>query len=373
MKILFASNYYFPYISGVSECERMLAEEFNVMGHDVTVSTSNHTKLPASEVINGVKVERSPIICKISKGTISPAFIWKTIREAKQADVVNLHLPMLESSILSLFIKKEKLVVTYHSDISLGKGLFNKFIVKTVYWSNRICLRRAKKIVIASIDYAQHSEFLKPFIGKIMETGSPIKEYRPIAVKKDPSIRKIGFCGRIVMEKGIDVLIKAFEILSKSVSDIRLIIAGDYANVAGGSIYPQIKDYIEKNQIKNVEFCGKIPEEEMPAFYSGLNLFVLPSMNPLEAFGMVQLEAMLCGTPVVSSDLYGVRTIVQKTGMGLISRRGDAENLAGCMQKILDNPEAFKKTREEILEYFGTSAVIKRYAQAFGATETKET
>jgi len=370
MKILFASNYYYPYISGVSECERMLAEAFCAAGHDVTVSTSNHAKLPAFEVINGVKVERAPIICKISKGTVSPAYIWRTIKKAKEADVVNLHLPMLESSIISRFIKKEKLVVTYHSDISLEKGFLNNFIVKTVFGSNRVCLRRARKIAIASIDYARHSEFLKEFIDKIVETGSPIKEYQPVAVQKDPAVKKIGFCGRIVMEKGIDVLIKAFEILSKRMSNIKLIIAGDYTNVAGGSIYPQLKDYIEKNQIKNVEFIGRIPEDELPAFYSGLDLFVLPSTNPLEAFGMVQLEAMLCGTPVVSSDLYGVRTIVQKTGMGLISRRGDAEDLAECMKKVLDNPQAFMKSREEILEYFGTAAVIKRYARLFGIAES---
>lgn len=62
----------------------------------------------------------------------------------------------------------------------------------------------------------------------------------------------------------------------------------------------------------------------MAEFYSSLDVFCLPSINPLEAFGMVQIEAMLCGVPVVASDLYGVRTIVGNTGMGLVCKKGDA-------------------------------------------------
>jgi len=161
---------------------------------------------------------------------------------------------------------------------------------------------------------------------------------------KDKKI--IGFCGRIVMEKGIDVLIKAYKIIKETREDIKLLIGGDYANVAGGSIYPKLQQYIDTNDLKDIEFLGKISEENMGEFYSSLDIFVLPSINPLEAFGMVQVEAMLCGVPVVSSDLYGVRTIVQNTGMGLVHENGNEKDLARCILKILNNPQKYIKKRE---------------------------
>ena len=83
MKILLVVNYYYPYISGLSEVVRLLAEDFAKQGHEVTVLCSNHDKLPAEEVINGVNVLRAPIICKISKGTVSLAFIRKAIKSRR--------------------------------------------------------------------------------------------------------------------------------------------------------------------------------------------------------------------------------------------------------------------------------------------------
>ena len=135
---------------------------------------------------------------------------------------------------------------------------------------------------------------------------------------------------------GIDILIKAYKIIKETRDDIELLIGGDYENIAGGSIYPELKQYISENNLKDIKFLGKISENKMSEFYSSLDIFILPSINPLEAFGMVQIEAMLCGIPVVSSDLYGVRTIVQNTGMGLVHKKGNEQDLAQCILKILN-------------------------------------
>ena len=112
--------------------------------------------------------------------------------------------------------------------------------------------------------------------------------------------------------------------------------------------------------INNVHVSYKIQ-----FFYSSLDVFVLPSVNPLEAFGLVQVEAMLCGTPVVSSNLYGVRTIVQNTGMGLIHERGNAKQLAECILKILENPSKYIKTREEISKIYNTKKCALGYEKYF--------
>lgn len=103
----------------------------------------------------------------------------------------------------------------------------------------------------------------------------------------------------------------------------------------------------------------------MAEFYSSLDVFCLPSINPLEAFGMVQIEAMLCGVPVVASDLYGVRTIVGNTGMGLVCKKGDVQNLADCIMKILDDPQKYTKSHQEIHDLYSTEWCVNAYLKCF--------
>lgn len=366
-KILMVLNYYYPYISGLSEVARLLAERYVAEGNEVTVLCSNHDHLAPEEMVNGVRVVRAPVWFKISKGTVSPAFITRAIRMAKQADVVNMHLPMLESGIISAFVKKSKLCTSYHCDIDLEKGLLNRIIKSVMNFMNNWGLKNSAKILVTSIDYGSHSRLASKYPEKLVEVRTPIKEYFPVVVDKPAGVFTIGFCGRIVMEKGIDVLLKAYRLIRQQRSDVRLVIGGDYQNVAGGSIYPQLEKYIEQEKLENVHFLGKIAEEEMATFYSSLDVFVLPSINPLEAFGMVQVEAMYCGVPVVASDLYGVRTIVSNTGMGLVHKKGDAEDLARCIIEVLEKRDSFVKDRKTVHDLYSTDRCADDYEACFDA------
>lgn len=363
-KILVIINYYAPYVSGVTECARIICEKLAAQGDSVTVLASNHDRLPSTEVINGVTVVRAPIIGKISKGTISPAFVWYAWRLAKQFDVVNLHLPMVESGLLSLLIPKKKLVPMFECDVSLSQKILDRFIVWVMDVSHRLCFRRSKCIMVSTYDYAQHSRVVKDFKGKTVEVLLPIKEIYPDTSWGKSEKQRIGFCGRIVEEKGVDVLIRAFHLLSQRREGIELLIAGDYQSVAGGSIYPTLTKYIQDNQIEGIQFLGKLPEEHLPAFYTALDVFVLPSINPLEAFGMVQVEAMRCGTPVVASDLCGVRTVVQTTGMGLVCKHGDVEDLMRCIEEVLDHREQYVKDVSFIESCYSTEKTVCRYCEA---------
>ena len=367
-KILFIVNYYYPYIRGVSEYLRLLAEEM-AKTNEVVVLTSNHEKLPPEEMINGVKVIRSPIICRISKGTVSPQFILRAIKMSKSYDIVNLHMPMIESGIIASFVKKSKIYATYQCDVNLPKGLLNNFIVKFMDFSNNLCLKRAEKIVVLSIDYATQSRIANRYRKKLVEIAPPIKEFNRVVTEKD-NFKRIGFCGRIVEEKGIDVLLKAFQIIKKEHQNTKLMIVGDFKNVAGGSIYPVLIDYIKENNIEDVEFVGKILESTLAGFYSSVDVFVLPSINSLEAFGMVQVEAMKCGTPVVASDLPGVRTVVQRTGMGLISERGNPQSLAECITKVLTSPEAYIKEKNIIDSLYSIEKTAADYFACFNGQQS---
>lgn len=359
-KLLCIINYYYPYVSGVSEYARLACEELAKKGWEVTVLASNHDKLSKNEVINGVKIIRAPIICKISKGTVSTEFIRLSRKLAKQADAIYMHLPMMEAGIIASLINTNKLVVTYQCDINLPSSLINKIIVKFMNISHHRCLKKCKKIGVTSMDYALHSSEISEFSNKVVELGAPIKEYFPCEKtyrdQNDTGI--IGFCGRIVAEKGIEVLLKAFALIQREYPTVKLLVGGDYENVAGGSIYDELKKFIEEKRLTNVHFLGKLPEEKMAQFYSSLDVFVLPSNNKLEAFGMVQVEAMMCGTPVVASSLYGVRTIVQKTGMGEVFIKDDYKDLAKKIISVMNNRDKYVKNRETIVEMYG----IKKFA-----------
>ncbi len=138
-------------------------------------------------------------------------------------------------------------------------------------------LKNSAKILVTSIDYASHSKLASKYPQKLVEVRTPIKEYIPVKVEKPEGIQTIGFCGRIVMEKGIDVLLQAYRIIREQRSDIRLLIGGDYQNVAGGSIYPALQQYIGQEGLTNVHFLGKISEEDMAAFYSCLDVLFFPA------------------------------------------------------------------------------------------------
>lgn len=364
MKILMITNYYYPYISGLSEVVRQISEEFCRQGHEVKVLCSNHNHLPERENVGGVEVIRAPILAKISKGTISFKFIAWAKMLSQNADIVNLHLPMLESGLIISKIGGKKCVCSYQCDIDLKKGILNNFIKFTMLKMNDWALKQCSKILVTTLDYGTHSILAGKYPEKLVEVRTPIKNYNHV-ITPQRNKKVIGFCGRIVMEKGIDVLLKAYSILKKEMLDIELLIGGDYKNVAGGSIYQELKDYVEANQLEDVYFLGAIPEEQMEEFYSGLDVFVLPSTNPLEAFGMVQIEAMYCGTPVVASDLYGVRTIVQNTGMGLVAKKGDSADFAAKIKEVLSNKERYVKDKVFITNLYSTERCAKDYINVY--------
>lgn len=373
MRILFVVNYYYPYVSGLSEYVRTIAEEMVKRGNECVVICSNHDRLPVRETINGVKIIRTHVICRISKGTISPQFITQTIKLARHFDIVNLHLPMVESGIIANFINKDKLVMMYHCDMNLPHGLINKLIVTILDISNKIALNRANKIIVSTYDYAENARYVGRYRNKMVEAYCPIREsierkaetIRNRIIKKPGEPFVIGFCGRIVEEKGIDVLLNAFRIVKKKISNCQLKIVGEYKNVAGGSIYSELLEYIDKMSLTDVEFLGGKRPDEVVDFYASIDVLALPSKNSLEAFGTVQVEAMISGTPVVVSDLPGLRTVVPRTGMGLVCKKNDAQDLAQCLIAVLENREKYIKPYKTIKSMYGKSIVADIYQKCF--------
>jgi len=334
MRILIALTYYTPYVSGVTEFARMLAEHL-AASHEVTVLATQHDPhLPREEIISGIKLVRSPVAFRLHKGVVSPASIADFRRLARDADVINLHLPMLEAGLLAWLCDRRRLVTMYQCDLAVTGGLLDRLAVLAARMSASIALARSTHVTVTTLDYACSSPIAGKQVSKLVEVLAPVKS-PPDAAQRPPLNENdkltIGFVGRFVEEKGLPVLLEAFARAQPAIArETQLVLVGQSAGVAGGSVMEGI-DHAIHALGTSVTVTGKVSEAELWRLYESFDILVLPSVNRYEAFGMVQVEAMMTGALVVASDLPGVRTIVGNTGCGVVARTADSASLADAL------------------------------------------
>ncbi len=377
MKILCALYYYYPYISGLSIYCRKLAEHMRARGHEVTIVTSRYDRdLDAEEVLNGVRVIRVPVWFRLDKGVIMGSFLPTIIRLGRRSDVVNLHLPMVEAWPIARLLPK-KTVLTYHCQIRLNnRTLLGRLMERGIKSSFRRAIARAATTVSSSFDYAANNSDLSDSLDNVTIIPPPIDpvssdeaakmqaDYFRYRADVPAGAKVIGFLGRIVYEKGIDFLIHAFSDLQKKHDDLYLIIAGDYSDVAGGSVKNMLMRYLSA-QDNRIRFTGRLNDAEVDAFYRFIDVLALPSIDAMEAYGMVQVEAMLRGTPVVASDLPGVRTVVQRTGMGKVVPRRDPHALAIAIEQVIYQQDYTTRSAEEVFHFLDLQGTVGMYEELF--------
>ncbi len=366
MKILTVLTYYRPHTSGLTIYVERLAKSLVKLGHEVTVLTSQYDKnLPREEIQEGVRILRAPVLFRVSKGVIMPTFGWLAWKLVLSHDVVHLHLPQFDAAGIALRgrILNKPTLITYHCDLLLPKSFFNRIINAVVHFMNYLAGMLANRIGAYTDDFAAHSPFLLRFKEKvrvilppvIMPPATPdfIKEY---ISKNNPNGNSpvIGMATRFASEKGVEILINAMPAVMESFPNAMVMYAGQYQDVMGESIYyqkllPSIQAYQEKGQW---EFLGVLNPAEMTLFYNCLDVLVVPSLNSTETFGLVQIEAMLQGTPTIASNLPGVRVPPKLTGMGEVVPIGDAPALAEAIIKIISHPEKYQGSPEEIANTF---------------------
>lgn len=376
MKILISSYYYLPYTSGVTIYIKNLAEWLVKKGHQVTIFCSQHDKtLPEKEIINGVEVIREKILCSFGKGVIMPKFFLKVAVRAKKFDIVNLHFPNADLGISSLFIPKEKLVITYHCDLFLGKSFINQLIQKISFLFMYLWVKRCKWIIGNSLEYFKHSYFHR-FRKKFREIYPPINFEDFEGIQEDFWFIKkkdyfyLGFLWRIVYEKGINFLLESLQDPRLKEKKIHLLLWGDFSSVRWGSVLGELEGLIQKNK-ERITILGKIPSCQLTSFYNTLDLLVLPSIDPLESFWMVQVESLYNNTPVVASDMPWVNEVIKKTKFWYLATKKDSQSIANQILKIMDEKEKYQVLkrwnvlRKKIKKIFSYEKVIEFYEKCF--------
>jgi glycosyltransferase involved in cell wall biosynthesis len=362
--LVVALDYYAPYVSGLTNEAREVAEQLSARGWSVAVVASQHDPvLPTREFRNGVDIHRTPVVAHIRKGIVSPLLPLKAAALIRRARVGHLHLPMIEAGVISRLVgSASPLVVTYHCDVVLGPDLVSSIVLNRLDASSRAAFSRAAAICATSRDYARTSRVLADYANEAVTIPPVCKERSSGAPNyRDGKGLHVGFLGRIVEEKGLEYLLEAFAHLQDA--DARLLIAGDYASVAGGSVIDRIRARAKHDP--RVRVLGFVPEDRLADFYASVDVFVLPSVNSLEAFGIAQVEAMLAGVPVIASDLPGMRLPVKETGYGRLVPPRDAPAIHAALSEFMIQRDPDPEGRDRARASFGLDATIDAYEKVF--------
>jgi glycosyltransferase involved in cell wall biosynthesis len=377
MRILIALTYYHPHKSGLTNYVKWLARALAVREHQVTVLTSQYdASLPLTETLEGVQVIRVPVGFRVSKGVIMPrlpARAWALIHEA---DIVNLHVPQFDAFALAFMarLQRKPVVLTYHCDLLLPHGFINTIANIVSNLANRISIGLSNRVITNTLDFARHSPYLKYSLNKVTDIQPPI-ETTLVSAKAVDAFRKkymisdddlvIGMVARLATEKGVEYLVAALPEVLREHPKARVIFVGQYQGVMGEATYAAKLAPLIAEFHQHWTFLGIIPDRDRDAFYQACRILVFPSINSTDSFGMVQVEAMKCGRPVVASDLPGIRQPVLMTGMGRIVPPRDPLRLAAAINELLDYPIKPSPLALQVLDELAPERVAVRYEAIF--------
>jgi len=377
MRILTTLTYYRPHYSGLTIYAERVARSLASRGHHITVLTSKYDDLLQSrEMQGGVQIIRLRVLFRISKGVIMPGMLPTAYKIIRDADIVHLHVPQLDAAPVSLLSKllKKPIVLTYHCDLQLPAGFIHTIANKFSNLANHITANSADTIVTNTLDYANNSPFLSRYINKVHQILPPI-ELTPInktdlSAFRDkyniaPEQNIIGMAARLVTEKGVEYLARALPKVLEQFPNARVFFVGPYQNIIGEGNYTRSLMPIIDQLGDHWSFLGILSPVEMSAFFHECEVTVLPSINSTESYGMVQVESMISGTPVVCSNLPGVRVPVEMTGMGKVVPAANSNQLASAIIDLLSQPTKYKGNLEAITIPSDPDFVAGEYEKIF--------
>jgi glycosyltransferase involved in cell wall biosynthesis len=352
MKIVMLSPYFYPHTGGTEKYVRDLSTALIQQGHGVTVITNNLPKeknAPAHETLpEGIKVIRLDAVDMFNYLPVSIGqFDLKMIEDF---DVVHVHVPAFSFLRAVAGKIKQPLVVTYHCDVTVSEKYFGMPVPPwavppfegsaNVY--ARMLLPKADVIYNTTETYAETSPVMKHIPHRVIPIGifyDKIDEMQKkvglTPDKKNP--RQLLFLGRLAGNKGCDYLVKAMPRVLEKFPDTKLIICGD------GEEKAHILDLVTQFNIgQSITFLGTATFEKLVELYYTSIAYVFPSINRLEAFGIVQLEAMANYTAVIASDIPGPNAVMEPGKSGLLVPKQNPEALANAIIELLGNPEKAK-------------------------------
>ncbi len=360
MRIVQTPARFHPAIGGVEKYVLELSAQLAKHHHRVTIVCANE---PASNVqsVRGIQVLRLPSLLKIANTNITLPLIWTLMR--LDFDLIHTHMPTpwsCEISVICSKIKRKPCVLTYHNDVEktgvLG-GLTRVYNATIL----RLVLASVDKILITQTRYVRDSRYLAPFKEKIEVISNGVATLPPAAVEphRDHTVLFVSVLDRYHRYKGLDDLIHAVSLLRAEWPDIRLDVIG-----AGELVAEYVALTKSLDLDRYICFHGYVDDERLQEYYRKSAAFVLPSIDSHEGFGIVLLEAMSHGTPVITTDAVGLSNELREYQAGSVTPPKNPRALAEAIGWILSHPEQAqemgRKGRKLIAEKYLWSGIAER-------------
>lgn len=350
-KILHISKYYYPYYGGIEDVAQTIVRELKPF-HTQKIICFNDRNITETDIVEDVEVYRIASVGTFFSQPIPKGYhtaLKKLIKEFKP-DYIHLHMPnpVVTLFLLNMDLSGSKLYIHWHADISGQKLLYSLY----KDYENKLLLR-ADKIIATSQIYLEHSEPLRNFLYKSVIVPNTINEQKfpdkADDADKIEQIRKLYdnkkilfFVGRHVPYKGIEYLIECEKFVD---DDCVFVVAGK------GPLTKRLKTQAAHSD--RIKFIGKISDEELRLYLKASYLFLFPSINRSEAFGVALAEALYCGLPAVSFDIEG-------SGVTWVNKN----NYSGVVVKNFDK-QAFARTINELLKKEDLRAELSRNAKSW--------
>ena len=345
MKIALVSPYDYSYPGGVTEHIAHLDAHFREWGHEVRIIAScskDEDELEDNIIkVSGV-VFPIPASGSVARISLSPSLYQRVKRILRQErfDIVHLHEPLMPA--LPLVVLRHSHAVnvgTFHAyreshvGYEYGKPLIKRFIDKL---DGRIAVSEAARDLVARYFPGEYV---------IIPNGIDVERFSSPRIKPLPQYRdgkfNILFVGRLEKRKGVKYLLRAFSYVKAEFPNSRLIVVGAY----DAKDTRPYKRYVRRHRLEDVVFVGYASAEDLPRYYRTCDLFCAPSTG-FESFGIVLLEAMAAGKPIVASNIAGYHNVLQDGAEGLLVEPKDEKALAEAIIRLLKDSELRQRMGE---------------------------
>ncbi|MGB1249187.1 MAG: glycosyltransferase family 4 protein [Candidatus Promineifilaceae bacterium] len=367
MKIAIVTATYPPYHGGTGNVCRSHARELAQLGHEVHIWTAARKRKNA-DADHAITVHILKPLLTIGNGFLLPQLLWRL----RRFDIIHWHYPFFGGEIVALAAKltRTPLVVTYHQDVILG-GLLGKVAAVMEGTLGRWALQSADLTLFTSHDYAQHSKVRRFLAAEKVDTlpnGVDLARFIAPSITTPLPQHDAPFIALLVA--GLDAA-HYFKGVTQFLNAIAKVKGIQGVIVGSGNLREQYE--LEAQQLdigSRVTFAGRVSDAELPAQYHQASVTVLPSTTMGEAFGLVLVESLASGTPVIASSLPGVRTVVADQVDGFLVQPNDVVDLAEKLRMMRDlSAEARQQMgmagRQKVKRLYGWKEIGRNLANTY--------
>lgn len=369
LRIVHTPIRFLPAMGGVENHVYYLGKELLKLDQNIEVVCAREPDTTIKN-IDGIKVTRLPYWFKVTNTNITPTFPFVLLRKAY--DLMHTHMPTPWScdwSTLVSKIKQKPVVLTIHNDMQ-KPGFLTK-IITDIYLNTvfRITLSLADRIIIVNPNWEQAFHYTKnlllPYKNKmsVIPNGVDTQLFKPSKKNKEWDILFVSLLDEHHEFKGLQYLLDSVKQLLKTIPNLRVCIVGE------GVLKEK---YQKKAQImgisKNISFVGEVAQSNLPNYFQQAKVFVLPSTDT-EGYGIVLLESMACGTPVITTSIAGVASDINEHKTGIVIEPKNVEHLTNAIQTILSDNKVYnemsKNSRKLVRENYSWEKIAQHILKIY--------